>query len=71
MDMNNWVSVIDYLPEYEVQIRGVSFVNVLLADEDGAVWPGDYADGKFMVFGVEHPRITHWMYYPKHPLYKE
>ena len=62
-----WISVKKKLPEYSAQIRGNCFVNIILADNAGGVWPGDYTNGKFMVFGVEHPHITHWMPYPEPP----
>ena len=61
-----WTSI-DKLPAYTTQIYGKRFVNLILADKDGGVWPGDYTDGKFIVFGVEHPNITHWMRYPEPP----
>jgi len=60
-------TLIDKLPEYTTHIGGRRFVNLILADKDGRVWPGDYTEGKFMVLGVEHHHITHWMRYPEPP----
>ena len=66
-----WVSVKDHMPEYVIQISGVEYVPIIVADKDGSVWPGDYANGKFMVFGVHRLNITHWMYFPHHPNFIE
>jgi len=54
-------------PEYTTHFRGTRFVSLLLADSDGGIWPGEYEEGRFCVFGVEHQRIKYWAYYPKHP----
>ena len=57
-----WISIVDGTPNEKIPA-----VNLLLADKNGGVWPGTYTEGKFMVFGVEHPYITHWMPYPDPP----
>ena len=67
--MMEWTPIKERLPEYSGRIGNVCIVNLLLADESGGVWPGDYTDGKFiMVSGVEHKHITHWMPYPNAPI---
>ena len=67
MKWPEWISVKDRLPEYTIQISGIEFIPVLIADSDGGVWAGDYTNDKFYVFGVCHPNVTHWMPFPKHP----
>jgi hypothetical protein len=62
-----WIAVEDGLPEYAAQVGGQSFVCVFMADKDGGVWAGDYTDGKFFLYGIEHPHVTHWMHYPDPP----
>lgn len=58
----NWIKVEDKLPEYQAQISGNKFVNILMADRDGEVWAGDYTNGEFCVHGICHPYITHYRY---------
>jgi len=62
-----WISVEEKLPSYTKQCGGDQFAVVLMADNTGAVWAGDYINGKFCVFGVEHAHITHWMPFPTPP----
>ena len=62
-----WISIVDGTPNYSDRMGRNLYANLLLADKDGGVWPGIYTEGKFMVFGVEHPYITHWMPYPDPP----
>ena len=62
-----WISIKEKLPEYTTQIMGIKFANLLLADNSGGVWAGDYTEGKFYICGVEHPKITHWMLFPEPP----
>ena len=67
MTWPEWISVKDRLPEYKIQISGIEFIPVLMADQDGGVWAGDYTSGKFYCFGIHHPNVTHWMTFPEHP----
>lgn len=62
-----WISVKDKLPEYTNRIGNQRFVILILADKHGGVWPGDYTEGEFYIFGAKHSGVTHFMYFPKHP----
>jgi hypothetical protein len=54
-------------PDYKFHVCGGRSVNIFIALVDGSVWPGDYTEGKFYVFGaeVDMERIGAWCRYPK------
>ncbi|SHN86513.1 MULTISPECIES: DUF551 domain-containing protein [Desulfitobacterium] len=55
-----WISVVDRLPEVDV--------NILLCDANGNLFTGDYTGEVFEDFyGYECQDITHWMSIPKRP----
>lgn len=61
-----WISVKERLPEYAFNIMGHEAVNILMTD-GYMVIEGDYTNGKFNIFGIEHNNITHWMPLPDPP----
>jgi hypothetical protein len=60
--MSAWTTVGTLLPDEEI--------TVLLALDDGEVWPGYLSETGWMyVTGdpIERNRVTHWMHMPAHP----
>ena len=72
--MRNLVEVewfpVDTPPPYEFQVGGRPIAaSLILALDDGGVWPGDYTDGQWAVFGTQVPqtRVVAWCRFPRHP----
>lgn len=66
LEKQQWISVKDRLPNYEFEISGKRFVNVLVTDGK-IVGEGDYTEGVFNFLGVPFNNCSHWKPFPDPP----
>lgn len=54
-------------PKYSTRIGKKQFVNLLLLDNHGIVWNGDYTDGNWYIFGIQADvkNIAGYAHYPE------